>query len=80
MYWTTDFRFLPEDLQDMVDDIVYSNIEPTPDEEKVIQKYTKFAEMKKPQVILIIIDVFKLMKTTLSPYDNANYFPPWNGH
>lgn len=43
-------KFLPEDLQDMVDDIVYSNIEPTPDEEKVIQKYTKFAEMKKPQI------------------------------
>jgi len=57
------FRFLPEDLQDMVEDIVYSNIEPTPEEEKVIQKYTKFAEMNKPQVILKI-DVFKLMKTT----------------
>lgn len=56
------FRFLPEDLQDMVEDIVYSNIEPTPDEEKVIQKYTKFAEMNKPQVILKIF-VFKITKT-----------------
>jgi len=46
-----DFRFLPEDLQDMVCDIVYSNIEPNPDEEKAIQKYTKFAEMNKSQVI-----------------------------
>jgi len=44
-------RFLPEDLQDMFDDFVYSNIEPTPDEEKVIQRYTKFAEIYKPQVI-----------------------------
>lgn len=46
-----DFRFLPEDLQDMVYDIVYSNIEPNSDEEKVIQKYMRFAEMNKPQVI-----------------------------
>lgn len=46
-----DFRFLPEDLQDLICDVVYSNIEPTPDEEKIIQKYTKFAEMNKPQVI-----------------------------
>lgn len=70
------FRFLPEDLQDMVEDIIYSNIEPTPEEEKVIQKYTKFAEMNKPQVILKIY-VFKLMKYTHT-YDNIRYNLPQN--
>ena len=48
------FRLLPEDLQDMISDIMYTDIEPTPDEEKGIQKYTKFVEINKPQVILII--------------------------
>ncbi|XP_050053544.1 17-beta-hydroxysteroid dehydrogenase 13-like [Aphis gossypii] len=46
-------KFLPEDLQDLICDVVYSNIEPTPDEEKIIQKYTKFAEMNKPQYSML---------------------------
>jgi len=72
------FSFLPGDLQDMVGDIVYTDIEPTPDEKKVIQKYTKFAEMNKPAQVILINDVFKPLKTTLFTYDNIidNHFPP----
>ncbi|XP_060842310.1 17-beta-hydroxysteroid dehydrogenase 13-like [Rhopalosiphum padi] len=43
-------KFLPEDVQDMFSDIMYTNIEPKPEEEKIIQKYTKFSEMHKPQL------------------------------
>lgn len=70
------FSFLPEDLQYMVGDIVYTNIEPTPDEKKVIKKYTKFAEMNKPAQVIIIIDIFKPFKTTLFTYDKIYHFPP----
>ncbi|VVC43052.1 Short-chain dehydrogenase/reductase SDR,NAD(P)-binding domain [Cinara cedri] len=42
-------KFLPEDLQNMVDDIFYSAFVPTAKEDELLRKYTKIAEMNKPQ-------------------------------
>uniref|UniRef100_A0A2H8TEE9 17-beta-hydroxysteroid dehydrogenase 13 n=2 Tax=Melanaphis sacchari TaxID=742174 RepID=A0A2H8TEE9_9HEMI len=53
-YFVQLIKFLPEDLQDMIYDIIYTIIEPKPDEEKSIQKYTKFAEMHKPQYSMFV--------------------------
>lgn len=46
------FRFLPEDLQDMLDDIGYTIFEPTPSQEKLLVKYTEFSENNKKSVIV----------------------------
>lgn len=44
------FRLLPEDLQDFVHDIVYTNFKLTEREENIIEKYAKIAESSKLQV------------------------------
>lgn len=44
------FRVLPKEIQDLFGEFAYAVFQPSPEEEKIIQKYTKSTETSNVQV------------------------------